>query len=277
MALDDIAIEHCSTLSPTTTSISTTTITTTVSTAITTTTQIITTTSTSTLQTITSSTTTVILTTSTMSTSTSTQNHARRSLSSSGFNAIVKKFSQRLSLPFSVYGPSNATFCNGIASRYPIRCYSVQKTSFHSEGGFRSILQCCLDAIQNVTLAVTHFDYLDEDDRLKQMKEFNSYEHNIDILMGDMNALTREDYSDDYYKKPRFDLTQLITHEWNYQDAFKKINPTLKNEQVATCPYGTRIDYIYIHPRINDHWNLNKYQNKQDISSFQNVLLDFVI
>ncbi|CAF4335508.1 unnamed protein product, partial [Rotaria sordida] len=125
----------------------------------------------------------------------------------------------------------------------------------------------------NVTLAVTHFDYLDEDDRLKQIKEFNSYEHNIDILMGDMNALIREDYSDNYYQKPRFDLTQLKTYEWNYQDAFKKINPTLKNEQVATCPYGTRIDYIYIYPRINDHWNLNKYQNKQDISSFQNVLL----
>ncbi|CAF1253193.1 unnamed protein product [Rotaria sordida] len=91
VALDDIAIEHCSTLSPTTTSISTTTttVTTTVSTTITTTTQIITTTSTSTLQTITSSTTTVILTTSTMSTSTSTQNNARRSLSLNGFNVIV--------------------------------------------------------------------------------------------------------------------------------------------------------------------------------------------
>ncbi|CAF1312120.1 unnamed protein product [Rotaria sordida] len=150
-----------------------------------------------------------------------------------------KEFSQHLSLPFSVYGPSNATSCNGITSRYPIRCYSVEKTSFHCNGGFRSILQCCLDTIENVTFAVTHLDYLDEDDRLKQIKEFNSYEHNIDILMGDMNALTREDYSDDYYQKPRFDLTQLITHEWNYQDAFKKINPTLKNEQVATCPHGT--------------------------------------
>ncbi|CAF5017230.1 unnamed protein product [Rotaria sp. Silwood1] len=151
-----------------------------------------------------------------------------------------KEFSRRLSLSFSVYGPSNGTFCNGIASRYPIRY-----------------------AIENVTFAVIHLDYLDEDDRLKQIKEFNPYEHNIDILMGDMNALTREDYSDDYYRnivverreksnweKPHFDLTQLITYEWNYQDAFKKINPTLKNEQVATCPYGTRIDYIYIHPRI---------------------------
>ncbi|CAF3788702.1 unnamed protein product [Rotaria sp. Silwood1] len=144
-----------------------------------------------------------------------------------------KEFYQRLSLPFSVYGPSNGTCCNGIASRYPIRCYSVQETSFCCIGGYRSILQCCLDTIENVTFAVTHLDYLDEDDQLKQIKEFNPYEHNIEILMGDMNALTREDYSDDYYhnivverreksnwEKPRFELTQLITHERNYQDAF---------------------------------------------------------
>ncbi|CAF4772558.1 unnamed protein product, partial [Rotaria sp. Silwood2] len=63
--------------------------------------------------------------------------------------------------------------------------------------------------------------------------------------MGDINALTREDYSDDYYQdniieirqksqweKPRFDLTNLIRHEWNYEDAFKLINPTLKNKQI---------------------------------------------
>ncbi|CAF4072687.1 unnamed protein product [Adineta steineri] len=84
-----------------------------------------------------------------------------------------------------------------------------------------------------------------------------------------MNALTREDYSDNYYQDivvakrkksnwetPHFDLTQLITHEWNYQDAFKTINPTFQDEQIATCSYGTRIDYIYIHPRINNHWSL---------------------
>ncbi|CAF3595309.1 unnamed protein product [Rotaria sp. Silwood1] len=89
VALDDIAIEHCNTLSPTTTTTSTATTTiviTTVSTTIITT-QAITTASTSTMQT-----TTVILTTSTMSPSTSTQNNARRSLSLNEFNAIILCF-----------------------------------------------------------------------------------------------------------------------------------------------------------------------------------------
>ncbi|CAF1390541.1 unnamed protein product [Adineta steineri] len=133
------------------------------------------------------------------------------------------------------------------------------------------MLRCCLNGIDNVTFAVTHLDYIDEDDRIKQMKEFNPYQQNIDIIMGDMNALTREDYSDDYYRdiivdkrekscweSPRFDLTRLITDDWNYQDAFKKLNPTLNSEQIITCRYGTRIDYIYTHPRLNDHWHLTK-------------------
>ena len=48
--------------------------------------------------------------------------------------------------------------------------------------------------------AVTHLDHLDEDDRLKQIKDFNPPKDNIDILMGDMNALTREDYLKVYYQ-----------------------------------------------------------------------------
>jgi endonuclease/exonuclease/phosphatase family metal-dependent hydrolase len=182
-----------------------------------------------------------------------------------------KEFYQRLSLPFSAQGPPNRTFGNGIASRYSLNSNSIQQASFFCNGGVRSILRCCLDGIENLTVAVTHLDHLDEDDRLKQIKEFNPCQQNIDILMGDMNALTREDYTDDYYRhmvvenreksyweKPRFDLTQLITHEWNYQDAFKQINPTLKDKQVVTCRFGTRIDYIYIHPRVNDHWILTE-------------------
>lgn len=82
-----------------------------------------------------------------------------------------------------------------------------------------------------------------------------------------MNALTRNDYYNDYYRehvvgmresfqreKPRFDLTKLITDEWHYQDIFKLKNPHLKDEQVATCRYGTRIDYIYVRSRDNEQW-----------------------
>ncbi|UJR14438.1 hypothetical protein I4U23_001435 [Adineta vaga] len=182
-----------------------------------------------------------------------------------------RDFSQRLCLPFSAYGPPKRTFCNGIISRYPIACSSIQQITFFCNGGNRSMLQFCLEGIENLTFAVTHLDHRNEDDRIKQIQEFNPHKENIDIVIGDMNALTREDYSDTYYRdivvgkrqtagweKPRFDLTHLITHQWNYQDAFRTMNSTLKDEQVATCPYGTRIDYIYTHPRMNDYWKLNE-------------------
>jgi endonuclease/exonuclease/phosphatase family metal-dependent hydrolase len=187
-----------------------------------------------------------------------------------------KIFCERLSLPNFISGQCHLDpFYNGIASRYPIKSYSNQQAGLFCSGGARSLLQCCLGGdhpfIKDRIFAVTHLDYLDEDDRLKQIQEFNPYKQNIDILMGDMNALTRDDYSDKYYQdavdgvrrksgweKPRFDLTKLITDEWNYQDAFKLKNPEVKDEEIVTCRYGTRIDYIYIRPRVDDQWILNE-------------------
>jgi exonuclease III len=191
-------------------------------------------------------------------------------------NEKWETFCQRLSLPNFIYGQSDGDYLgNGIASRYPFQSNSNQQSSFTCVGGTRALLQCCLDGdhpfIKDRIFAVTHLDYLDEDDRLKQIQEFNPYEQNIDILMGDMNALIRDDYSDKYYQdavdgvreksgweKPRFDLTKLITDEWKYQDAFKLKNPELKVEEIVTCRYGTRIDYIYIRPRVDDQWILNE-------------------
>jgi endonuclease/exonuclease/phosphatase family metal-dependent hydrolase len=206
------------------------------------------------------------------------------------------KFCQLLSLLYFIFDSSYGEFHgNGIASRYPIRSSTSQQSSFTCLGGERSLLQFSLDGdhpfIQDRIFAVTHLDYLDEDDRLKQIKEFKPHQQNIDILMGDMNALTREDYSDDYYQnivagkreesgweKPRFDLTKLITDEWGYQDALKLINPQLKDEQVVTCDYGTRIDYIYIHPRVNDQWTLTKCQiiDTKGATDHNAVLAEFV-
>ncbi|CAF3356482.1 unnamed protein product [Rotaria socialis] len=83
--------------------------------------------------------------------------------------------------------------------------------------------------------------------------------------MGDMNSLTRDDYSNDYYQinilelreksewaKPCFDLTNLVLDQWSYIDAFRQINPDLNDEKVATCQFTIRIDYIYVRPRVND-------------------------
>ncbi|CAF3626374.1 unnamed protein product [Rotaria sp. Silwood1] len=168
------------------------------------------------------------------------------------------KFSTLLGLNHFIYGSCEEdVFGNGIASRYPIKSYSNQQTN--SDHPF----------VKDRIFAVTHLDHLNENDRLKQIKDFDPLKKNINILMSDMNSLTRDDYSNHYYEKnvfglrkaskwekPFFDVTQLITNQWSYTDALKQINPNLKDKQVATCRYGTRIDYIYVHPRINDSWIL---------------------
>lgn len=189
-----------------------------------------------------------------------------------------KNFCSRLSLPHSSFGKCyDDFFGNGIASRYPIVYHSNEQSSMAIQAERRSLMQCRLEGdhpfIQNRLFAVTHLDHLNEDDRLKQIQGFHSFQNTIDVLMGDMNALTRDDYSDEYYQneialvrekavweKPRFDLTKFITEQWGYQDAYKLINPEQKDRAVATCDYGTRIDYIYVHPRVNDRWTLKQCQ-----------------
>ena len=72
----------------------------------------------------------------------------------------------------------------------------LQSLQLICQGGTRSFLQCSLDGFDKLIFAVTH---LDEEVRLTQINEFNPHHRNVDILVGDMNALTREDYSDQYF------------------------------------------------------------------------------
>jgi len=191
-------------------------------------------------------------------------------------------FCQNLSFKYSIFGGNyEKSHGNGIASRYPITFQLHQST--------RSILQCRLGGdhpfVKDRLFGVTHLDHLNEDDRLKQIEYFKPHEENIDILMGDMNSLTRDDYSDDYYEnvvvkkceKPCFDLTNLITKQWNYQDVFKLVNPQAKDKQVATCENGTRIDYIYVNPCVNDLWKLTECSiiNTKGVTDHKVVLAVF--
>lgn len=210
-------------------------------------------------------------------------------------NGSWRSFCQQLAFPYFIYGECEKdTYGVGIASRYPITSYSNHLLTARYRGGRRSLLHCRLDGdhpfLNDRVFASTHLDHLDEDDRLDQMKTLNPLEKKVDILMGDLNALTREDYTDDYYQakivavreqsyweKPRFDLTNLMTNKWNYIDAFKSLNPTFKNQQVVTCEYNTRIDYIYLHPRINDQWTLTQCRiiNTNKLTDHNGVFAEF--
>lgn len=186
------------------------------------------------------------------------------------------QFCQRLSLPFSVYGSSGTSFFgNGFASRHPIASHSTFVSKVVASGGCRSLLECTLAGdhpfVQDRKFGVTHLDHMSEKDRIKQIEDFDPVSKNIDILMGDMNALSKGDYTENYaekniiqvrqrssWERPYFDLTKLITKYWSYQDAFKLINPDAVDEQVVTCRFHTRIDYIFLRPKQNDRWMLKE-------------------
>ena len=187
-----------------------------------------------------------------------------------------KLMRDQLSLPYTAFGASHGSrYGNAIASRHPIVEHSNKKVKTEAEGGNRAMLRLRLGGdhpfVQGRTFAVTHLDHLDEGERLEQMKEFSPHLHDVNVLVGDMNALARSDYSERYFREivagkreksrweaPRFELTEQLTRGWGYHDAFRLINPTFTDERAATCPYGTRIDYIFLRPLQNDNFMLTE-------------------
>lgn len=189
----------------------------------------------------------------------------------------LNTFQQHLSLQHVIFGRSyTSAEGNAVISRYPFSQHENYISTHHARGGDRSILRFQLESddhsfVHNRKFAVTHLDHMNEDDRLAQMTTFAPHEIDTNILMGDMNAVTREDYSDRYYKDivygkrkktgwelPRFDLIRLITNSYGFRDAFREMNPTANDQHVATCPYGTRIDYIFFRPVADECWMLKQ-------------------
>lgn len=181
---------------------------------------------------------------------------------------------KELSLTYTTFGASHGSrYGNAVGSRHPILSYSNQKIVTRSKGGDRAMLRFHLGGehpfVTNRNFAVTHLDHLDEDERMRQIYGFSPLLYNINILVGDMNALTKDDYSDEYFyekviqprerarwETPKFELTEQLVDTWRYEDALKRMNPALKDENIATCSYGTRIDYIYLRSLPNDDWIL---------------------
>lgn len=55
------------------------------------------------------------------------------------------------------------------------------------------------------------------------------------------------------------------------------MNPYAKDKNVITCRFGTRIDYIYLHPRIQDSWILKQCSiiDMQNITDHNAVFAEF--
>lgn len=82
------------------------------------------------------------------------------------------------------------------------------------------------------------------------------------IIMGDFNAITKTDYTPDYeeeyirsvrekgnWEVPTYTLLKKL-ESYGYVDYWRRVNPTIQDHDVTTCAYNTRIDYIFISPKL---------------------------
>jgi len=159
-----------------------------------------------------------------------------------------------------------------IFSKYPIDRNMSQKTTLERYISGIVTLQ------DNTTIHIicVHLDYKNEPTRIKQMETIMK-NRDIDnkslILLGDFNALTKNDYSknewcriasirkSNKWEQPLDELTNKITSQnyWKLFDSRYIANNI--SGPLHTCRFDTRIDYIYLNKKLINKWNINKMKH----------------
>lgn len=100
---------------------------------------------------------------------------------------------------------------------------------------------------EKIIVMLTHLDHLHEDNRISQLRELNPYLQNVDFLIGDFNSLNPEDYSKNGYEKiNKQRLAARLERARNEViDMIKSFDFNINPFISPTCPYGTRVDYIF--------------------------------
>lgn len=101
------------------------------------------------------------------------------------------------------------------------------------------------------------------------------------IWTGDFNALTREDYSDQYWhdidqvrrrnewEPPLVELTGQVK-EYGFTDAWTTVG---QPKPVKTCRFDTRIDYVYLNDEMLNQWKISDVKHIDDKASDHNMVL----
>ena len=183
-----------------------------------------------------------------------------------------------LQLPHRAFCSTNNDFGNGLLSKFPLLSTSNHHVDQILIYNRRGMLEAKIDHPffheNRAKLFVTHLDQIKESIRMKQWDTFEANLQNssstVQLLMGDFNALTRDDYSDDYFEKficdvrsrnnwemPQDIFTRRLKNS-GFIDCWREMNENLKDEQTVTCAYGTRIDYIWRRGTLTDGWKIKE-------------------
>ena len=187
-----------------------------------------------------------------------------------------KLLSDLLELPYMEFCETSFEFGNGILSRFPILSSVNHYTEAIEDRNIRGMLAVQIDhqffKDNNATFYVTHLDQMREHVRLQQIEHFEKYITNKDafqLIMGDFNSLTFDDYSDDYFNVHIHDVRErnkwegpfnLVTNkmkENGYSDCWREMDKEAINDQAVTCVYKTRIDYIWRRGELKNGWKID--------------------
>lgn len=207
-----------------------------------------------------------------------------------------KLLSDILQLPHTAFCNTLHEFGNGILSRFPIKTSSNYRTEANERHHTRGMLAAQINneffKDNNATLYITHLDQISEQIRLKQINQFEKHIHRSDgfqLIMGDFNSLTFEDYSNDYFNKYIHDVREqnswekpfnLVTNrmkENGYHDCWREMNNETINDQVVTCEYGTRIDYIWRKGELKNGWKIDECRifSSENATDHNGILINF--
>jgi len=104
----------------------------------------------------------------------------------------------------------------------------------------------------SIKIINTHLDHILESNRMKQIQTISNEMYEYDVLVGDMNSVRVADYS----REELIDINRSRTHakiENIQPDVINYIEEHnfITNEFIEeTCPYDTRIDYIFYKPTL---------------------------
>ncbi|CAF2868874.1 unnamed protein product [Rotaria sp. Silwood2] len=203
--------------------------------------------------------------------------------------------SDLLQLPYTAFCYTAQGFGNAILSRFSLKSnvnYNTEKVENHYTRGMLAVqIDHEFFSDNDATLYVTHLDQLSEQVRLKQMKQLEEHVHNsgVQLMVGDFNSLTFDDYSDDYFNVNIHGVRQqnswenpfnLVTNEMKtngYHDCWREMNKEAIDNQTITCIYKTRIDYIWKRGELKNGWKMEecKIFSTENATDHNGVLVTF--
>ncbi|PRP73819.1 hypothetical protein PROFUN_10189 [Planoprotostelium fungivorum] len=189
-----------------------------------------------------------------------------------GLDPHLKRLADALNMKY-YWGEAVDGFGNALLTRLPVLSHSTillpslaRPKNMHTRCALRVEIDISSlhdgAACKPLCVYSLHLDHIDEERRMRQAEELmNHLKEDHTVLLGDFNALTRQDYDDIHWKQitdhrinsrweaPRSDLMRRMMEDGKFTDSMRVVYERKGQygkhpQKTKTCWAGTRIDYV---------------------------------